>query len=132
MANAKGTMHIEEARKRLRDDIQVLLSVTNGPDSGKKFEIEYLEISLGRGGSGNDYDVEFTDNYISGSAGAHAFINFSGKNIYIQDNESTNGTFVDGKQAHPREIEEIIPGKTVVRLGKKTEFKIDIRKRPKA
>jgi pSer/pThr/pTyr-binding forkhead associated (FHA) protein len=128
---SKGTMAIEESRKELRNDLQVLIVITAGPEKGKKIEIKYMEISLGRSGSDSKYDVEFNDNYISGSR-AHAFINFSGSNIYIQDNESTNGTYVDGATVTKSMVEEIIPRKTVVRLGKVTEFQIDIRKRPQA
>ena len=127
---SKGTMAAEVSRKELRGDLQVLLVITAGPEKGKKIEIKYMEISIGRSGSDNRYDVEINDNYISGSAGAHAFINFSGSNIYLQDNESTNGTFIDGVPAKKDLVEEIIPRKTVVRLGKVTEFQIDIRKRP--
>jgi pSer/pThr/pTyr-binding forkhead associated (FHA) protein len=131
MGSAKGTMSIEEERKTLRDDLQVLLVLTAGPEKGKKFELKYLDIAIGRAGSGKEYDVEINDNYISGSSGAHAFLNFSGNTIYIQDNESTNGTYVDGQAVQKGMMEEVVPRKTVVRLGKVTEFQIDIRKRPK-
>jgi pSer/pThr/pTyr-binding forkhead associated (FHA) protein len=131
MASGKGTMQVEESRKTLRDDLQVLIVITAGPEKGKKYEIRYLEISIGRKDPVQRYDVEIDDNYISGSSVSHAFINFSGSNIYIQDNESTNGTFVDGVQIYRKDIELVIANKSIVRLGKETEFKIEIRKRPK-
>ncbi len=131
MASGKGTMQVEEDRKQLRDDLQVLLVITAGPEKGKKIEIKYLEISIGRKDPVQRYDVEIDDSYISGSSIAHAFINFSGSNIYIQDNESTNGTFIDGEPIYRKDVELVVANKTVVRLGKETEFKIEIRKRPK-
>jgi pSer/pThr/pTyr-binding forkhead associated (FHA) protein len=56
----------------------------------------------------------------------HCTLYFLGDNIYIKDNNSTNGTYVNGQKAADRQLED----GDVITLGKKGIVRIIFHKRP--
>ena len=59
-----------------------------------RFELDNNSISMGRG---KDNDLVLSDNTVSRN---HAIIKIIGKNYYLIDSGSSNGTYKDGKRVH--------------------------------
>jgi len=73
---------------KLPEDQKLSLAVIAGPDAGKMFAIEKPRVLIGR----EEVDFALDDPEISRQ---HAAIEVSGPNVFVQDLNSTNGTFVD-------------------------------------
>jgi pSer/pThr/pTyr-binding forkhead associated (FHA) protein len=89
------------------------LIFTKGPMTGVRFAIESDSISIGRL---NECDLELNQPNVSRH---HAFIKRIGENLQIIDNNSGNGTFVNGKrvrQAALRDGDEIRIGPNTLRV----------------
>ncbi|HWQ33004.1 MAG TPA: FHA domain-containing protein [Blastocatellia bacterium] len=89
------------------------LIFTKGPMTGVRFAIESDSISIGRL---NECDLELNQPDVSRH---HAFIKRIGGNLQIIDNNSGNGTFVNGKrvrQAALRDGDEIRIGPNTLRV----------------
>jgi len=71
--------------------LKVYLEVLEGPDAGKKFELKKIHTMLGRKNS----DIVLSDQTISSN---HCAIEITRENISLKDNNSTNGTFLNGEQ----------------------------------
>jgi len=74
----------------LPQTLHITLEVIEGPDKGKKFTMNSSRMAVGR----RDADVELSDPTVSGR---HAFLEYAGR-LFITDNNSTNGTFVNGDE----------------------------------
>jgi predicted Zn finger-like uncharacterized protein len=73
---------------KLPEDQKLSLAVIAGPDAGKMFAIEKPRVVIGR----EEVDFALDDPEISRQ---HAAIEVSGANVFVQDLNSSNGTFVD-------------------------------------
>jgi pSer/pThr/pTyr-binding forkhead associated (FHA) protein len=95
----------------------IKLYVLDGPDKGKAFELQGDTIRVGRS---PDNHVQLKDAYVSRG---HLKILRRGNRLFIQDLESTNGSFLDGEPISPGiecEVREGIPimiGISVICLG---------------
>ena len=91
--------------------------ITNGPDKGQSFDLEMATISVGRS---PDNDLQVNDRSASRK---HLLVLTRANKYFIQDLNSKNGTFVNGKRissGRELEIKEGLPvslGKTVICLG---------------
>jgi len=74
------------------------LVVTRGHSAGAEHLLDRAKLVLGRGPG---VDVAFDDDEMSSQ---HAAIEFSGEGLRICDLGSTNGTFVNGKPVHARDL----------------------------
>lgn len=72
-------------------NLKIYLEVLEGPDAGAKFEIKKLSTVIGR----KECDIVLNDPAVSAK---HCTIEVTKQNITIYDNNSTNGTFVNGEQ----------------------------------
>jgi len=72
-------------------NLKIYLEVLEGPDAGKKFELKKIHTMLGR----KNADIVLNDQTISSN---HCAIEFTQENIVLKDNNSTNGTFLNGEQ----------------------------------
>jgi len=77
-----------ESRPRLPKSICAALSVTEGPDAGKIFNLEFADIIVGRQGA----DVALNDPEISRQ---HCQLEIRETFIQLKDLDSTNGTYFD-------------------------------------
>lgn len=93
------------------------LYVLDGPDKGRTFELEGDAIYVGRS---PDNHIRLKDTYVSRK---HLRIIRRGSGLFIEDLDSTNGSFVDGEPISPGielEIKEGVPimiGISVICLG---------------
>jgi len=71
----------------------VLLAVEEGPAAGERFAVESDPFWIGSA-EGNDVQLP-EDTYLSGN---HASLRFHGGTLLLYDNQSTNGTFVNGER----------------------------------
>ena len=119
MGNIKQRAGILAAVKL--EQTKMAVTCIEGPDAGKFFSLvpKNCEIILGRG---EDSDIVFTDDEISGR---HARItvemtNVSGGNyrpvFFIEDMKSTNGTAVNRHQLKIHERHKLVLG-DIIRLG---------------
>jgi signal transduction histidine kinase/putative methionine-R-sulfoxide reductase with GAF domain len=94
------------------------LSVLEGPGKGKTFELRDSVTSIGRT---PDNDIQIKDNSISRE---HLRITRKGSRYFIEDLNSTNGTFVNDKRVPPGrkfEVKEGLPisiGRVLVSVGR--------------
>jgi len=72
-------------------NLKIYLEVLEGPEAGKKFELKKLLTTIGR----KSCDIILKDPTISGK---HCTIEVGRDDILLYDNNSTNGTFVNGEQ----------------------------------
>jgi hypothetical protein len=86
-------------------------------DPGAEFELDRVDVTIGRGGQ-NDVALE-GDEFASAR---HVRIEPRGDGIWVQDLDSTNGTFVNGIRIEQRR--RLDPG-DVVRVGE-TELRLDV------
>jgi pSer/pThr/pTyr-binding forkhead associated (FHA) protein len=75
----------------LPSNLKVYIEVLEGPEAGKKFELKKLHTTIGR----KNCDIILNDPTISGK---HCSIEVGRDDILLFDNNSTNGTFVNGEQ----------------------------------
>jgi len=71
--------------------LKIYLEVTEGPDQGMKVEITKTVTTLGR----KQTDVMLSDVTVSSR---HASLEVSREDVLLYDNQSTNGTFVNGER----------------------------------
>jgi FHA domain-containing protein len=91
-----------------------LVAVTGGGiDAGERFDL-FGGISIGRS---SDADVRIEDRFASG---VHARIYSRGANYYVEDMNSTNGTFLNGGRLHGEaklnDLDEVKIGNTEFRF----------------
>ena len=86
-------------------------------DPGAEFELDRVDVTIGRGGQ-NDVALE-GDEFASAR---HVRIEPRADGIWVQDLDSTNGTFVNGIRIEQRR--RLDPG-DVVRVGE-TELRLDV------
>lgn len=93
-----------------------------------QFSLELNRISVGRSG---DNDIALQDPFCSGH---HAYIHTSKQGYVIQDNDSKNGTFLNGnKIAHESELkrgDEILVGSTRIVFDKKLSTNVELTDAP--
>ena len=77
----------------------VNLAILEGPTRGDLYVVDSPRIVLGRG---SQSDVTLQDDSISRQ---HAVIEFAGDRFVLQDQESSNGTFVNEKRVKSTELE---------------------------
>jgi len=85
-----GTVESVAATEALPPTLLVTLEVLEGPDKGARFGIKKAKTVIGR----KQADVALTDPTVSGK---HAFIEYAGGKLFVTDNNSTNGTEVNGQ-----------------------------------
>jgi signal transduction histidine kinase/pSer/pThr/pTyr-binding forkhead associated (FHA) protein len=93
---------------RLRDFSDTLIKVVGGSMKGSEFKAQKGEISFGRG---QEADIQIHDPLISR---VHCKLNWEGGNWYIEDLNSTNGSWMMGKKLTKKSI---LPLRTSVRIG---------------
>jgi len=93
---------------RLRDFSDTLIKVIGGSMKGTEFNAKKPEISFGRG---QEADVQIHDQLISR---VHCRLSWEGGNWYVEDLNSTNGTWMMGRKLTKKSI---LPLRTSVRLG---------------
>jgi len=89
-------------------NMKLYLEVLEGPEAGKKFQLTRLTTSLGR----KNCEIILNDPTISSK---HATIEVTREDIMIYDQNSTNGTFVNGEQISScplQNLDEIKLGET--------------------
>ncbi len=72
-------------------NLKISLEVLEGPEAGVKFEIRKMSTSIGR----KNCEIVLSDQAISSK---HCTIEVNKENITLYDNNSTNGTFVNGEK----------------------------------
>jgi pSer/pThr/pTyr-binding forkhead associated (FHA) protein len=93
--------------------LRIYLEVVEGPDKGKKFELESTLVVLGR----KNADVVLTDSTVSSR---HATLEVGREDILLYDENSTNGTFVNDTRITScpmKNLDEIQVGETRLLLS---------------
>ncbi len=103
---------------RLPRDQRILLVVIDGPDLGLEREVDKSPFSIGRQGA----DLTIADPSVSR---VHATLTVEGGRFVLRDQQSTNGTFVEGE----RVAEATLAHGVKFRLGDTTlQFVLEPRK----
>lgn len=89
-----------------------ILHCLAGPAKGRKF---FIEKAIYRIGSGEGNELQISDDYLSNK---HAIINYDSGNLYLCDNSSRNGTFLDEERLD-QTARALAPGNHI-RVGKST------------
>ncbi|MEE3078822.1 MAG: FHA domain-containing protein [Bdellovibrionota bacterium] len=94
-----------------------IVLLIKGPQSTESIEIQNGTFTLGRS---RKSDIKVDDDQISGN---HISITLRDSSLSVQDNESTNGTFLNGNKLDSQEVsfginDEIQIGKTYISLDK--------------
>ncbi|MFO8057674.1 MAG: FHA domain-containing protein [bacterium] len=108
-----GSLKERAGEASLPGGLLVTLEVVEGPDKGAKFEIKRSRTTLGR----KDADVKLSDPTVSGK---HAVLEYVGGKLFVTDNNSTNGTAVNGEPVESSRVynlDEIQVGDTVFMLS---------------
>jgi len=92
------------------------IMIYSGNDTGKRFPLQFRKMTVGRA---PDVDVILNDVKVSK---LHCTIEFTGKQIVIEDNGSTNGVFVNGE----RITRHVLTGPANIQIGD-TGMKIDFK-----
>jgi len=87
-----------------------LLRVTEGPDVGQEFVLDVAEPGPMLLGQSPSCSIRLTDREVSRR---HASLEIEGRRLRIVDQQSTNGTFVDGVAI----VEAFVSGGELVRVG---------------
>ncbi|MBN2342280.1 MAG: FHA domain-containing protein [Deltaproteobacteria bacterium] len=91
--------------------IRPTLTISNGPDAGKKFYIEESCTTVGRS---KEADIQLDDEVASR---LHAEIHFNNMEFRIKDLQSSNGTFLNGSSVIEyalRHNDKIMIGETML------------------
>ncbi len=94
-------------------NILITLEVVEGPDKGARFEISRSSTVLGR----KHADVKLSDPTVSGK---HAMLEYVAGKLFLTDNQSTNGTSVNGEPVESvrvHNLDEIQLGDTLFMLS---------------
>jgi pSer/pThr/pTyr-binding forkhead associated (FHA) protein len=94
------------------------LIVTEGPSKGKAFDLTGKTLFLGRSAKS---DIKIIDQYVSRK---HLKIFFITNALFIEDQKSTNGTFVNGEFLKPGEGYQVGP-EDVIMLGRNTKIRME-------
>ena len=94
---ATGFHPIGPGGRAAATDASLVVTRGGGLEPGERFDL-FGGISIGRS---NDADVRIEDGYASG---AHARLYSRGANYYVEDMNSTNGTYVNGQRVAAREL----------------------------
>ena len=78
---------------------------------------------IGRDPTRNDLVFASDDKKISG---VHCVILVKGNELYIQDSNSRNGTFVNDQRVTPGASQKLLPGDVISLADNQNSFKIDI------
>lgn len=100
------------------------LSVSIGNDMGKLFHIHKKRMSVGRS---PDADVVINDDMISWE---HFFVDYVEGEVYFQDNDSTNGVFINGQKSESGKLKlgaNIQIGDTVMKLEMMAPYDVELR-----
>lgn len=94
-----------------------IVLLIKGPQNTESIEIQNGTFTLGRS---RKSDIKVDDDQISGH---HISITLRDSSLFVQDNESTNGTFLNGNKLNSQEFsfginDEIQIGKTYISLDK--------------
>jgi pSer/pThr/pTyr-binding forkhead associated (FHA) protein len=95
-----GSLNTGSAEEPLPGGLYMTLEVIEGPDEGLKQEVSCTRIVIGR----KDADVKLTDQTVSGR---HAILEFVGGKFFLTDNQSTNGTKVNGEEIESSPLENM-------------------------
>ncbi len=96
-----------------------IVLLIKGPQSTESIEIQNGTFTLGRS---RKSDIKIDDDQISGN---HISITLRDSSLFVQDNDSTNGTFLNGNKLDSQEIsfginDEIQIGKSYISLDKRS------------
>ena len=95
-----------------------VLTMTRGPEPGKKFDIGAAPVTIGRGAA---CDIQVPGTWVSRQ---HARITWTGTGYVVEDLGSTNGTFVNRERASgPRTLKS----GDLVQLGTRVELAFEAR-----
>ena len=97
----------------LPTDVQVVLTVTSGPDAGREETLGRARVIIGRKGA----DFALNDPEISRH---HCMLEFRGNSVNLKDLDSTNGTFLEGERVRAAVLQdgaEFRVGSSTVRLS---------------
>jgi len=83
----------------LPEDVDMVLTIESGPESGRSFKLKKGRTVLGRKGA----DIALEDPEISRH---HCVIEVKDRFINLKDLDSTNGTFFDGERARAAVLQE--------------------------
>ncbi len=110
---ATGFHPIGPGGRAAATDASLVVTRGGGLEPGERFDL-FGGISIGRS---NDADVRIEDGYASG---AHARLYSRGANYYVEDMNSTNGTFLNGRrldgEAELNDLDEVRIGDTELRF----------------
>ena len=101
------------------------LTVSFGNDTGKLFLLDKKRMCVGRS---PDADIVINDNMISW---VHFFVDYVDHEVYFQDNDSTNGVYIDGVKKESAKLEfgsNIQIGDTVMKLELLAPYDVEFRK----
>jgi FHA domain len=110
---ATGIHPIGPGGRAAATDAWLVVSTGGGLDPGERFDL-FGGISIGRS---SDADVFIEDRFASG---VHARVYSRGANYYVEDMNSTNGTFLNGRrlngEAQLNDLDEVRIGNTEFRF----------------
>jgi hypothetical protein len=110
---ATGIHPLGPGGRAAASDAWLVATAGGGLDPGERFDL-FGGISIGRS---TDADVRIEDRYASG---IHARIYSRGASYYVEDMNSTNGTFLNGRrldgEAELRDLDELRIGGTEFRF----------------
>lgn len=98
------------------------LTIVQGPDAGRRIDISDGEATIGRA---SENDISLLDPILSRK---HCKMTMSGSLLTIEDLDSANGTFVNGKEIKSATLhngDEFSIGDTIIRVGGLVESKHD-------
>ncbi len=95
-----GSLNFGNAQEALPGGLYMTLEVIEGPDEGLKQEVSSTRTVVGR----KDADVKLTDQTVSGR---HAVLEFVGGKFFVTDNQSTNGTKINGEEIESSPLENM-------------------------
>jgi DNA-binding NtrC family response regulator len=87
-----------------------VLTVAEGPDSGKSFRLDASRPTRSLIGKSTSCDLQLSDSAVSRR---HASVELAGHRLRLRDLESTNGTVVDGMTV----VEVFLQGGELIRIG---------------
>lgn len=95
--------------------LEVILTVVKGKDKPLSVKIEDTPFIIGRD---EDADMRLTDESVSRM---HAIITYEKGCLYIRDENSSNGTYLNGKRIQKEELKD----KDILRMGD-TTIKVEV------
>ncbi len=110
---AGSLQEVDSQSAQLPQGMKVYLEVTEGPDRGQKIEVTKFQTIIGR----RDVDLQLSDPTVSSR---HAVLEIVQGDIFVYDEESTNGTKVNGEvvgSSPVRNMDEIQVGDTRILLS---------------